>query len=146
MTKELEELEKVSKEYEDILKAINREFRRELRKVGVRKNVIPVKYILPKVYISRLLKYRPFRQAWERKTRWYYFIPETEKGKEKKGWIRIQLEPNIGGVPVEEGPELKVCLVRIPRRKRKRKKDGPGKSIKEKEEQLSPKTQEALKD
>jgi len=135
--KELEELEK---EYKDILDAINKEFRKELRKIGVRKNVVPTKYILPKAYITRLLKYRPFRQAWERKEKWYYYIPETEKGREKEGWIKIKLEPNLGGVPIEEGKELKVFLVRMPRRKRRRKKDGSKESSEKEEEQSNSKT------
>jgi len=114
----LDELESVAQKYQDILSEINKKFRQEMRIVGVRKNVIPKKYILPKEYITRLLEYSQFRRAWERKLLWVYLKSDDEL---EGHWIRIQSSPNIGGVPVEEGSELKVVVERIPRRKRKRK-------------------------
>ena len=113
--KEQEELEK---KYQDILLEINKEFRRELRKVGVRKNVVPTKIILPKKYISRLRKYKLFDQTFKRKVFWVY----RKKDDEKRGkWVRIQTYPNLGGVPIEEGKRVKVVVKRIPRRKRPKK-------------------------
>jgi len=112
------ELESVAKKYQDILSEINKKFRQEMRLVGVRKNVIPVKYILPKEYITRLLEYSQFRRVWKRKLLWRYLKSDDEL---EGHWISIQSTPNIGGVPVEEGPELQVVVERIPRRKRQRK-------------------------
>lgn len=112
-----EELELIAMKYKDILSEINKRFRQEMRKVGVRKNVVPTKYILPKEYITRLLEYPWFRRVWERKIIWVY----RKREEEKEGcWVRIESFPNIGGVPVEEGSELQVFVERIPRRKRKR--------------------------
>ena len=112
------EQEELEKKYKDILLEINKEFRRELRKVGVRKNVIPTKIILPKEYISRLRKYKLFNQTFQRKVFWVYRKKDDEvEGK----WVRIQTYPNLGGVPVEEGVKLKVIVKRIPRRKRPKK-------------------------
>lgn len=113
-----DELENVAEKYQDILSEINKKFRQEMRIIGVRKNVVPKKYILPKEYITRLLEYSQFRRVWERKLLWVYLKSDDER---EGHWIRIQSTPNIGGVPVEEGPELKVVVERIPRRKRQRK-------------------------
>ena len=114
------ELEKVAEKFKDILSEINKKFRQEMREVGVRKNVVPTKYILPKEYITRLLEYTQFRRAWLRKSLWIYLKEDDET---EGHWTRVQTFPNIGGVPVEEGPELKVLVERMPRRKRQRKKD-----------------------
>ena len=112
------EQEELEKKYKDILLEINKEFRRELRKVGVRKNVIPTKIILPKEYISRLRKYKLFNQTFQRKVFWVYRKKDDEvEGK----WVRIQTYPNLGGVPIEEGERVKVVVKRIPRRKRPKK-------------------------
>ena len=113
-----DEFEAVAKKYKDILTELDKKFRQEVRLMGVRKNVVPKKYILPKEYITRLLENFPFRQAWERKLLWRYIKEDNET---KGRWIKIQTFPNIGGVLVEEGPELKVIVERIPRRKRLRK-------------------------
>lgn len=116
--KELEELEH---KFKDILLEINKATRQAIREIGVRKNVIPIKYILPNTYITRLLSYNLFRQVYERKIFWRYLKREDEvEGK----WVRIETYPNIGGIPVEEGPMLKVVVVRIPRRRRVKKCDG----------------------
>jgi len=112
------ELGRIAIKFQDILAEINKKFRQEMRLVGVRKNVVPVKYILPKEYITRLLEYSQFRRTWERKLLWVYLKSDDEP---EGRWIRIQTFPNIGGVPIEEGPELKVLVERIPRRKRARK-------------------------
>jgi len=112
------ELGKLSEKYKDILAEINKKFRQETRVVGVRKNVIPTKYILPKEYITRLLEYSQFRRVWQRKPFWIYLKEDDEM---EGRWIRVQTFPNIGGVPVEEGSELKVVIERMPRRKRQRK-------------------------
>jgi len=115
-----EEQEELERKYKDILLEINKEFRRELRKVGVRKNVIPTKIILPKEYISRLSEYRLFNQTFKRKVFWVY----RKKDDEKEGkWVRIEGYPNLGGVPVEEGERVKVLVRRIPRRKRRKKNE-----------------------
>ena len=114
------ELEKVAEKFKDILSEINKKFRQEMREVGVRKNVVPTKYILPKEYITRLLEYTQFRRVWLRKPFWVYLKEDDET---EGRWTRVQTFPNIGGVPVEEGPELKVLVERMPRRKRQRKKD-----------------------
>jgi len=116
--KEWQDLEETGKKYEDILSEINKLFRQEVRKLGVKKNVIPTKYILPKGYITRLLEYPVFRRAWERKLLWIYLKSDDER---EGQWHCVQSFPNIGGVPVEEGSELRVEIVRIPRRKRKPK-------------------------
>ena len=114
------EQEELERKYKDILLEINKEFRRELRKVGVRKNVIPTKIILPKEYISRLREYRLFNQTFKRKVFWVY----RKKDDEKEGkWVRIEGYPNLGGVPVEEGERVKVLVRRIPRRKRRKKNE-----------------------
>jgi hypothetical protein len=104
-----EESEKDFDEYKDILLEINSKFRQQIRSIGVKKNVIPLKYILPKAYISRLLNLREFRRVWERKT--IYLLREGK-------WIQIKTYPNLGGIEVEEGPELAVIVQRIPRRTR----------------------------
>jgi len=122
----LQELEALEKKYQEILSEINKAFRRELRGIGIRKNVIPTKYILPKDYISKLLEYKPFRIGWQGKVLWVKVMkrvdPKAKGDEEPREWARIQAFPNIGGVLVEEGPELKVELTRIPRRKRQRRK------------------------
>lgn len=112
------ELAEVEEKYKDILKELNLKLRQEIRKVGIRKNVVPTKYVLPKAYIDRLLEYRPFRIAWYRKPIWIYL---KEEDKNTGEWLKIIPYPNIGGVPVEEGPELRVEVVKIPRRKRRPK-------------------------
>jgi len=112
------EQEELAKKYKDILLEINKEFRRELRKVGVRKNVIPTKIILPKEYISRLREYRLFDQTFKRKVFWVYRKRDDE---ERGKWVRVQSYPNLGGIPVEEGRSLKVIVKRVPRRKRPKK-------------------------
>lgn len=112
------ELEQVATKFQDILAEINKKFRQEMRLIGVRKNVVPIKYILPKGYITRLLEYPQFRRTWQGKLFWIYLKDNDET---EGRWIRIQTFPNIGGVLVEEGPELKVLIERIPRRKRRRK-------------------------
>lgn len=109
-----EELEKEAKEYSDILEEINKSIRRETRKIGVRKNVIPVKYILPRSFIERLLRNKWFRRTWEGKVIWR--VIEDKEG--NKEWVRIEMYPNIGGVRVEEGESLQVILEKIPRRRR----------------------------
>jgi len=113
-----DELAQVAVQFQDILAEINKKFRQEMRLVGVRKNVVPTKYILPKDYITRLLTYPQFRRTYQRKALWVYLKEDDER---EGRWIRIQSFPNIGGVPIEEGPELKVLIERIPRRKRQRK-------------------------
>lgn len=115
---ELDEITRIAEKYQDILSEINKKFRQEIRLIGVRKNVIPVKYVLPKEYITRLLEYSQFRRTWQRKPLWIYLKDDDET---EGRWIRIQTFPNIGGVPVEEGPELKVVVEKMPRRKRQRK-------------------------
>lgn len=106
------ELEVSEKKYKDILEEINKQFRKELRLIGVRKNVIPIKYILPKYMIIRLLEDRNFRRVWEQKIIWRNINGE---------WIVMRTYPNIGGIPVEEGTELKVVVQKIPRRERGKK-------------------------
>lgn len=115
-----DELARVEVKYKDILAEINKKFRQEVRAMGVKKNVVPIKYILPEEYINRLLEYPPFKRAWQRKALWIYLKRDDER---EGHWIRVQAFPNIGGVPVEEGPELKVVVERIPRRKRRRKEN-----------------------
>lgn len=113
------ELEELSIEYKDLLAEINREFRKEVRKLGSRKSVIPKKYILPKAYITHLLEYPQFKKVWDRKVFWIHVRDwDTQEGR----WIKVQTYPNLGGVPVEEGPSLKVIVERVPRRTRRKKK------------------------
>lgn len=114
---DLDELERIAEKYQDILSEINKKFRQETRLIGARKNVIPVKYILPKEYITRLLEYSQFRRVWLRKPHWIYLKEDELEGH----WTKVETFPNIGGVPVEEGQELIVIVERIPRRKRKTK-------------------------
>jgi len=104
-----EESEKALDEYKDILLEINVKFRQQIRSIGIKKNVIPLKYILPKAYISRLLNLREFRRVWERKSIYLF-----REGK----WTQIKTFPNLGGIEVEEGQELAVIVQRIPRRTR----------------------------
>jgi hypothetical protein len=100
--------------YLDILDAIARAFRQEVRRQHeTRKNVVPTKYILPSEYIIRLLNDPDFKRCWEKKVLWWYY-----EGK----WFSRQSFPNIGGVPVEQGAELQVLIARIPRRTRGIKK------------------------
>lgn len=107
------ELSQLEKRFKDLLSKINVTLRKELRNYKARKNVLPVKIILPRQSIEELLTYREFKRAWERKTRYV----RTEKG-----WLSIPLRPNLGGIPVEEGDGIKVILTIIPRRKRRKKK------------------------
>jgi len=115
------EQEELEKKYRDILLEVNKEFRRELRKVGVRKNVIPIKIILPKEYISRLREYRLFNQTFQRKVFWVY---RKKDDAERGRWVRVESYPNLGGVPIEEGERVQVIVKRIPRRKRKKTQKG----------------------
>lgn len=118
-----EELGKEVEKYKDILFEINKALRQELRHIGVRKNIVPSKYILPKAYITRLLEIPQFRRAWQGKKFWVYQLTDlnTKGDEEKRKWVQVQSFPNIGGVPVEEGLELKVIIERVPRRKRLKK-------------------------
>jgi len=120
-----DELEQLGYKYSMILAELNKLFRQEVRKLGVRKNVIPVKYILTKEYISLLLEYPQFRRTWQRKIFNVYVLkpPRDDCEEEERELVQIQSYPNLGGVPVEEGPEVKVIVERIPRRKRQRKKN-----------------------
>ncbi len=106
------DLEIAETKYLDILLELNKLFRREMRIIGVKKNVIPVKYILPRQLITRLLEEREFRIVWNHR---------EIRRKIGDSWITIQTSPNLGGIPVEEGPEMKVIVERVPRRKRRKK-------------------------
>jgi len=115
----LKEMERIAKKYEDIIKSINREIRREGRKFLVRKNVLPVKFILPREYIERLLTWREFKRVWERKVFWIHVLDEWCDPPKYK-WFKVKTFPNIGGIPVEEGKELKVIMMKFKSRKRKK--------------------------
>lgn len=116
------ELEVLSKKYEGILSEINLKFRQKIRELGVRKNVVPTKYVLPKGYITKLLEDPSFRDVWKRKPHYVFELDyHKEDLDEKRRWVRVEVYPNIGGVPVEEGPDLQVFIERIPRRKRRKK-------------------------
>jgi len=115
------EQDALSKKYADILSEINKKFRQAIREIGVRKNVVATKYILPKEYISRLLEYPQFRRVWERKKLLVFELKHSKREKEEREWVTVDSFPNLGGIPVEEGKELIVIVERIPRRKRPRK-------------------------
>jgi hypothetical protein len=109
----------LEKKYADIIDAINAETRKELRKIGHRKNVLPSKIILPQAYITRLLEYPLFKRVFARKVFWRYII--NLRTDEPMGWFPIETYPNWAGIPIEIGPELKVELREVPRRKRGKK-------------------------
>ena len=113
------ETENWEEKYSDIIDSINTEIRKELRKIGHRKNVLPSKIILPHTYIARLLEYPLFKQVYERKIFWRYII--NLRTEEPMGWFRIETYPNWAGVPIEEGPDLRVELYEVPRKKRGKK-------------------------
>jgi len=115
-----QEMEQLERKYKDILLEINKAVRQAIREIGFKKNVIPIKYIVPNAYITRLLEYNPFRQVYERKIFWRYVKENDGTGK----WLRLETYPNIGGVPIEEGPEVRAIVVRIPRRRRVKKHGG----------------------
>ena len=112
------ELEEAWRKFKDIMIEVNREIRRRTREFRSRKNVVPKKIILPGEYILRLREYRPFERCYKRKV-CHRFIPE------KGEWIRINLYPNLGGVPVEEGKRIEVQVVKLPRRRRRKKDEDP---------------------
>jgi len=118
----LKEMERIAEKYKDILKELNKEIRKEGRKFLVRKNVVPTKFILPEGYITRLLEWREFRRVWERKIFWRKVKNEFVSPPEYK-WLKIETFPNIGGIPVEQGKELKVIMTRLKSRKRKKKNE-----------------------
>jgi hypothetical protein len=114
--KEWREQEKLGEKYADLLYELNKAFRQELRKLAKgRKNVVPTKYILPKNYLARLMEEPMFRRAWQHKVAWIYIKREDQR---EGSWHKIELYPNIGGVPVEEGEELRVEITKIPQRRR----------------------------
>jgi hypothetical protein len=56
-----------------------------------------------------------FRRAWQHKVAWIYVKREDQT---EGCWHKVQLYPNIGGVPVEEGKELRVEITKMPQRRR----------------------------
>lgn len=132
LLKDEAELSAVSKRYETLLQELNKLYRQELRKLGTKKRVVPTKYILTREWIDRLLQDRTFRICWERKNICYFQeqppnyvhkfqsmvgFREREAPSEHR-WICAFAFPNIGGIPVEEGPELQVIVERVSKRKR----------------------------
>jgi hypothetical protein len=107
----------------DIILRINMSIRQATRKFGTKKNVLPSKIVLPKEDIQRLLAYRPFRIVWDKKPIYRRLVNEfwtesTDEWPTPYKWIRIETYPNIGGIRVEEGKELKVEVYETPRRRR----------------------------
>lgn len=107
----------------DIILKINMAIRQAVREFGVKKNVLPSKIILPKEDIQRLLTYRLFKLVWEKKPIYRRLVNEfwkepIDEWPTPYKWIKIETYPNIGGIRVEEGKELKVEVYQVPRRRR----------------------------
>lgn len=112
------ELARLETEYDNIILTINSEFRKSMRKLGIKKNVIPIKYILTEEMIKKLREYSAFNRVWKAKKEIVKFSNGLEEFDKE-----VELFPNIGGVPVETGKVCSVEVIQVPKRVRQKKKE-----------------------